>query len=239
MSARHLAPAAPAPRPSLPSQFHIVHSTLHQCFVPFGSHRVLPFLLVGVRDKSSRFWALAPGHIGAGTFAWSWRFCAVFHVGLSGALGVLWAPLGHTPVVLAFQGREGLGDWVGEWSPVLAAATSLCVLCWSLGLKIPSGFRRFGVRPHSHTIGFSRVCHGSWVFVIPAVHNGCICSSVAHLDPSVLQVTVDAISAEAGASSNFIWQGGGHPTPPQKPPPPPSKGTPLLVTGWGEMGPNP
>ena len=43
-----------------------------------------------------------------------------------------------------------------------------------------------------------------------------------------------------GAGSNFIWQGGGegHPTPPQKPTPP-SKGTPLLVTGWGGMGPNP
>ena len=36
-------------------------------------------------------------------------FCAVFHVGLSSALGVLWALLGHTPLVLAFQGMEGLG----------------------------------------------------------------------------------------------------------------------------------
>ena len=46
--------------------------------------------------------------------------------------------------------------------------------------------------------------------------------------------------AGSKAASNFIWQGGGggHPTPPQKPPPP-SKGTRLLVTGWGGMGPNP
>ena len=39
---------------------------------------------------------------------------------------------------------------------------------------------------------------GVWVFVTRAIHNGCIRSSIAHLDPLVLQVTVDAVSAEAG-----------------------------------------
>ena len=137
-------------QPRLPHSLPcLLSSTCVHCtsaFVPFGSYRVLPFLPVGVRDKSSRFWALAPGHIGAGPLNWSWRFvpCSI-HVGLSSALGVLWAPLGHTPVVLAFQGIEGLGDWGGQWSSVLAATTSLCVLCWSLGLKNPSGFRGGGI----------------------------------------------------------------------------------------------
>ena len=63
--ARHLAPAAPAPRPCLPSQFHMC--PLHQCIVSFGSYRVLPVLPVRARDKASWFWALAPGHIGFGS----------------------------------------------------------------------------------------------------------------------------------------------------------------------------
>ena len=51
----------------------------------------------------------------------------------------LWAPLGHTPVALAFLGMEGLGVRRGRWSLVNAAATSLRVLCWTLGVKNPSG----------------------------------------------------------------------------------------------------
>ena len=47
---RHLAPAAPAARPSSPSQFHVC--PVHQCTVPFGSLRVLSLL---IRDKPSWF----------------------------------------------------------------------------------------------------------------------------------------------------------------------------------------
>ena len=41
---------------------------------------------------------------------------------------------------------------------------------------------------------------GGLVFVASAVHSGCSRSGVTLMDPSVLQVTVDAVSAEAGRS---------------------------------------
>ena len=41
---------------------------------------------------------------------------------------------------------------------------------------------------------------GGFMFVTSAIHSGCSRSSVTHTDPSVLQVLVDAVSAEAGLS---------------------------------------
>ena len=108
---------------------------LHQCFCSFrlvlslalppcwGTRQVLPVLgfRAGSHECQYLYWVVA--------------FCAVFHVGLPGAQGVLWAPLGHTPVVLASQGMEGKreggrADWptaVPEEAATVRALNLHCV----------------------------------------------------------------------------------------------------------------
>ena len=56
--ARHLAPAAPAPRPSVHSQLHMCAP--HESIIPFGSYHVLPALLVRARDKAT-WWRFSAG----------------------------------------------------------------------------------------------------------------------------------------------------------------------------------
>ena len=130
---RHLAPAAPASRPSSPSQFHDC-----PCHAD-SALQFVPSLVPGwgkSRAASTGFRALSPSDR-----VWGVAF-VVSHFGSHRRTGML-ACAGPSRPHTCVSGSPGRGGWGGQRSPLWATATGPG-LFRSLGFKNPSGYWLFG-----------------------------------------------------------------------------------------------